>query len=261
MIKAHSIVLIALGFVIVSIESLTTAAKQDALEVMRAMLDENVMSTDIHQFSQENVNIVAFWLRSVNEADPTMCTVDYLRRLAKQLRIVQEYCEIFNMDKLHNIVLYRIIESCGDQLDDTEDNLGPTNEDLAIVGFIHNVWIYGPYNPLGTFRYLAEWMLKLIGYDKRGNRDEFMQAWENGPCKIVLDSLEQPDMTPVKNFVRLAEESEIDILSIESFELRFDIAVIRVCQYFQWKGALKRAWEALQDRDSELEQHVQIGTW
>lgn len=248
--------LATLGLFMIRFGVIANTTKDDALEVMRAMLGENIMTTDIQQFKQENVNIVAFWMRAIDEDNPTMCTVDYIRTLGKQLMIIKEHCDIFNMDELHSIVLYRIIESCSDEVVDTFELLGPPNETLGIIGFIYNRWIYGPFNPSGTLRYLAEWMLKMVGYDKRNQRDEFIGAWKGGPCKMIIDSLEQRNMESVKNLINLIEESNVDPFSIEDFELRFDISVIQFCRYLQWEGALDRIWNALQDRDFELEQHV-----
>lgn len=236
---------------------LLTASNVDALEVMRALMQ----GREAFEFGQENRDTIKFWVEAVNESGEVMCNVDYMRKLAAQMKADSTQTTMINMKDLYKYSMYKLLGSCSADLDDKAEEFGSQSvmKDYALgtLGYIYNRWVHGPYDPEYTYRYMAEYMLKVVGYDKINSQSQFIEAWQNGPCRTILDQLEQPGMESLKNFVTMVNESELDPLSVNSFELRYDIPMIQFCQYIQWQKALKKVWIALQERDPELEQHVQ----
>lgn len=250
---------VALGlFVMLGDGSPVIGSRIDAMQVMRALLVGNEYESQ--RFDQENRDAVEFWIRAMGQSNEIMCNVDYLRKLSGQFKVDMEQYDMINMHELHKYVVISILESCSKDVVDNAEELSLPQEmkgyELRAIGFLYNRWIHGPYDPDFTFRYMAEYMLKMVGYELRTNKDGFMQAWENTPCNMILDKLEQPGMESLRNFIRMVTESEMDPLSVNSFELGYDIPMIQFCQYIQWKQAPSRVWIALQNRDSELENHV-----
>lgn len=237
-----------------------TASRVNALEVMRALTTGN--EPELLQIDRESRHAVEVWIDAMDVSSEITCNVDYLRKLSTQFKLNKHRFEMIDMHLLYKSLIEIILETCGRKIVNKTVKLSSQSEvqgpALRTIGFVYNRWIHGPYDPQVTFRYMAEHMLKMIGYDKRENHDEFMEAWENGPCREILNELEQPDMESLKNFIRMISESELDPLSVNlsRLRLRYDIPMIQFCQYAQWKKALARVWIALQDRDSELENHV-----
>lgn len=208
---------------------------------------------------QEDRKLVQSWLDVAQVDDSTKCSVEFIRLLRNKLDFDRRNSKLINIDGLYDYLEFFIMLSCGETVLDQTKGLSlllDAYEGLDIVGFVYNKWRHGLDKVETTYRHLAEAVLHLVGVEKRYNLREFTRAWDNGPCRAVLRKMDQRDMQPLRNFVRLIGETNFNPMEIKSNPNRECIPIIQSCEFLRSRSVLRDVWEALHERDSNIEEHV-----
>lgn len=226
----------------------------DAAEVMRALLEGR--GIEDQPISKEDEAIIHHWYNACN-IDPAIdCSVNYIRELRRQLEKHRRVTTMSNIDVLYNHARFMIMWQCGAAVFQQGQQLDPilfhNGHFLNGIGSEFNKWLFNADDV--AYRYMSEWMLWLLGTDKRSSMVEFVQAWRNGPCTAILSELDKPSMQAFANYMRMVSESQFDNSQLNHSRLRYYIKIVQSCQFLQPEQSLLRVWNALQDRDANLEE-------
>lgn len=233
--------------------------KVDAFDVLTALIEGiHVYDQFINGYDKE---VVRFWYDAIAADDDLKCTLDYLRQLEHQLEEHIKYTQMSNVEELHEHAKLMILSSCGEKLIDHGQILGSYlvgQEILLAFGFEYNRWLHEVDDTYPSLRKLAEWMLRLIGPDKRDDRTKFFQAWRNGPCKYVLTKVSGGDMLEIVDFVNILSGTMFNALKLQSIPFKFYIPIVQACLYFEYDDALQIIWSVLQERNIDLEHNTSL---
>lgn len=223
---------------------------------------------DAHKpIEKEEENIIKHWIDVIEDtrADVTAskCSADYLNQLENQFEQDKRVSQVDRVDELFVQAEVSVLSNCGAKvLEQVEDELDFRRLQkgmlLEMVGTEYNKWFHQTDDPSESFRYMAEWMLWVVGVDKRrGDSKSFIDAWKRGPCETVLHKLDEPAMKPVANFVQMLDRTSIDPFELDT-AVPTHVSMVQSCEHLQSLPVLVDVWNALQQRDAVVEERVQF---
>lgn len=189
--------------------------------------------------------IIKYWMKAADVNHANRCSVDYVRKSRQKIESDKKVTSMNDMDGLYEQVMNDVLSSCGKEVTKKVAELGLTLRDYCVFGTRFN--FAQRTHAQKHMRALAEWMLRMVGEDKRGNLQVFSQAWRDGPCGLVQSKLSEPDFGPVANYIDMINESQVDPMKLQlSLAAIPYIPVIQGCEHFENSAALKEIWSSLQ---------------
>lgn len=227
-----------------------TAAADDAFDKLKAFSE----GSDA-RISQKDQKLIEFWADAgrVDDDETARCSVAYIRQLQHKIEADLRNTHLTDTIELYYYAELDLLSSCGDKVADLADELSPTlkeNENLEMTVVALNKWLHEMGREEEMFPPVAEGMMWTVGAGRCLNRNEFTSAWNQGPCSSVLDKLTEPYMKPLRDFVSMVDDTQIDPMKLISNVSPSVVALVQCCEYFREEGALINAWNALQDSDT-----------
>lgn len=236
----------------------------DAFKVLMAIVNGQNSISKCND--EQDRKIVQFWLNAIRKDNAIECSIRYIQQLRKKITRDKLISKMTNLDQIYNYAECSIMEYCSKGVIEQGRRLAVDLDAklnlLQLTGSQFNNWIHGAanredeYEIRRSFRFMAEWMLHVIGTDKRNNQKEFIEAWKNGPCREVMHQLEKPNMISFRNFVRLVDETKFDAIANLASPSKYYVPMVQCCRFYQSDGYLFEVWKILQQRHSEIEEHV-----
>lgn len=226
------------------------AEAQNALEALEALFAGRATQLD-----QRDSKLIQFWTdagRVEDDETSTRCSIDYIRQLQDKIEADMQATRLSDVIELYYYAELDLLSSCGDKVAGLAIELNPLlvdneNLELAVEGL--NKWLHDAEDKKGSLPFVAEWMMWTVGANRCLNREEFICAWNRGPCSKVLDKLAEPRMEPLVNFVEMIDDTQINPMKLISNVPRSLVALAQCCRYFRSEDTLSDAWQALQHSD------------
>lgn len=231
----------------------------DAYEALGAFLDR---TTDQAQsLNETDRKIIEFWMEAGEVDDDTKCTLSYIVGLMQQIELHMESSRMQNIQELYYYAELDVLSSCGDRVAGKELELrsfmGDDMDLLEIVGIEFNKWQHRTQDPEESFEYMTEWMLQVVGVEKKNDLRRFVDAWRRGPCTKLLARLREPDMEQLEKFVMMIDKTKYNPTKLVSDVSGLHIAVIQCCEHLQEEDVLTEVWKKLQQHDPYV--RLQVG--
>lgn len=249
----HAVCAILCGF---RWHAATDAMPTDARVVMAA--SSRGMSLEDQPISKGDREIVKYWLKATDVDEATKCSVDYIRELRVKFESDQKVTTMSHTAEVCEQIMNDILSSCGKDVMNKVVELVPTLRDYIdyIFGNKFNDFAQRTTHEYRPMRILAEWMFRMVGVEDRNNRQGFIEAWRNGPCRPIISRLSQSEFRQVANYLDMINESRFDPMRLRLNVFRVYIPIIQGCRYFDNVQSLNEIWSSLQIRDTEIEERV-----
>lgn len=258
-VRLLSFTLMTLILLRVDIVHSNTGGNVDAYEVLSAILFK---TNAVHSLEESDKRIVQFWIEAGEVVDETKCTLSYMIELRRRIEMDMKLSKMANIKELYYYAELDVLSSCGDlvAMRELESRLfmGDAMDLLEIVGNEFNDWMHKTQDPEESFGYMAEWMLQIVGVDKRNDYQDFIDAWKQGPCAKLLARLREPDMRQLEKFVMMIDETKFDPMKLVSDVSGLHVAVIQCCEHLQEEDVLIEVWGKLQDNDPCVRLQVRL---
>lgn len=255
---------IAFSLLLISCRCFALADSVDAIKVFAVAVRGQTSIIDI--IDEQDRSIIESWLRAIRQDNAIRCSLQYIRQLRDKVEKDKLISTMKNLDLVYDYAEFIIVQACSTGVVELGKQLNAASDAkvnlLEMTGSQFNIWLHGSTNLENpteierSFRFLAEWMLTVVGTDKRDSLEDFIAAWRNGPCREVLNGIERPGMEPFRNYVRLVEETKFDPIANLVSPSKYYIPMVQCCKFYQSDASLAKVWEKLQQRDDEIEEHV-----
>lgn len=204
--------------------------------------------------SSEDRAVIEFWTYAGAVNNETQCSVGYLRQLQHRIEVDIRNTQLQDVIELYYLAELDLLSACGDRVanlaTDYLDRLFRANRNLRMVVSEFGSWKHeADQIDRREFLSLAEWMFLTVGIRNAHKEADFVNAWDNGPCQSVIDTMSLPWMEPFAEFVEMIDETEYNprkLMSRMSYSL---VWLVQCCRYFQDEDNLIRAWVFLQSSD------------
>lgn len=200
--------------------------------------------------------VVRRWYEANVPDNPDKCSVRYLQRLRDDLASHYRITRNDNLKTLYNYTEHNLVRFCGRMFDDLGDLLkdGSSSRRRDITaGLISLSQHYRGWKSDEEYderdfilKSLARRMFYLLGVDGFSSSMEFVEAWQNGPCKAVLSKLEQPKMKPYADFVTFMRACSQRSRDFCPQHTNLWLMVVETCEHLQSPGSLDKLWKLSQ---------------
>lgn len=213
--------------------------------------------------TQAERSAILFW--SEVAIDPKECSFEYMRSLVERFEIMSEENKNSNFDRLEQLTIERTLKICGRRLENFKQSLMPIVESNLTLHSLDKASVYfrelldNSSNFLDadeeTIRYLAEYLLFVVGPEKRA---KFIPAWREGACTKLINKLEGPDMKLPHDYVKMVMVLDLDPREYCDGETLNWVMIMQMCEHFaHYSEDLEVVSRELQKRDKEIEHVVE----
>lgn len=200
-------------------------------QLLRAMVFLHTSADDLDAVDEEDKDNIEFWYRKAFGFFAPDSNVDYLCRVDYVQEVFERY-EQQNVHKNHNFEqLYmtfrkNIIEFCDNHFSDLPAKLESLIPQEKLESLVNS---YREGKKIRSAAFSAS-VLETVGIIHGITSADLIDAWKNGPCGLILSTLQDLGMRRYANFVDLGLEGEREYLAWCSKPVRFWVTVVGMCR-------------------------------
>lgn len=238
--------------VLMAISSFHYAAADDALETLYYASVHGLESIS----NLDDRRIIQFWMNAGRVSDIEKCNVMYLRHLRDKFESDMKLVRMTNLSRVYTFAEFDLLSSCGVQVGElAEEVIRSLNVEQIrrLEGIVPEFDLWFSRETEGSFQFVAEGMMYLLGFERCLRKVDLLSAWYQGPCPTVLRKVNEKHALPLYDYVNLATETRVhpyDLGYDVSPSTKFAVSMIRYCDYFRWENSQTEAWDALQTSES-----------
>lgn len=235
------------------------SARQILTLLMRLERRACVLSPELNELSSTDRMVVQFWYdASVSSFHVEECSPEHLNDLRQHFESHYRIHHNVNLKKLYALTEHNLVRSCGQRFSNSSEVLAAAMAensstesanvraaDLIILS--QNLRKWKNLDNLDREKLLLKIARRMfwIAGENANTSLEFVEAWQNGPCKRILSKLSSPELKAYANFVammKLADNKSRDYCPAQTHNW---VLVVETCQHFKSVGALNEIWKLL----------------
>lgn len=181
-----------------------------------------------YEINENHRNRTQFWFSKIMDNAPEDCSVRFLRNLS-DVHERQNTEHNPNFMKLHSVCKKTVIEFCNGLFSDLPSIMASAaNEtELMRIQDIPTVTHHSETSARG----LSKPVLRLIDASPRANSTEIMDAWKAGPCRRILDFLQEPELDlGYSDFVDMCLTNKNETLKYCSEPIQQWVNIVEKCK-------------------------------
>lgn len=196
--------------------------------------------------------VVRRWYEANIPDEPKKCSMQHLQYLRDNFASHYRITRNENLKSLYNFTEHNLARFCGQMFDDLGDVLkdeSSSRRDIT-AGLISLSQHYRNWKSDEEYdqrdyilKSMARRMFFLLGVDRFTSSMEFVEAWQNGPCKVVLSRLEQPRLRPYADFVAFMKSCSRRSRDYCPQQTNLWLMVVETCEQLQSPGSLDKLWK------------------
>lgn len=196
--------------------------------------------------------VVRRWYEANIPDDPDKCSIQHLKYLKDNFASHYRITRNENLKSLYIFTEHNLARFCGQMYGDLDDVLkDATKSRRNITGTLislsqhYESWKSEEEYDQRDYilKSMARRMFFSLGVDGFTSSMEFVEAWQNGPCSLVLSKLEEPELKPYANFVAFIKACTRKSRDYCPQHTNLWIMVVETCEQLQSPGALDKLWK------------------